>query len=91
VLTVLADAGRVPGERRAALLADVLAPVLDAEGAAGREVLAVTVDPAQVADLEALGFTEAGRTPLGAATLWLGARRPAALAGAAGRSGALLA
>jgi hypothetical protein len=35
----------------------------------------VTVDPAQVADLRALGFAEVATTPLGAASLWLGALR----------------
>jgi hypothetical protein len=75
VLVLLSDDGRSAGERRRALLADVLAPVVADQGAAGRPVLAVTVDPAQVADLTALGFTEVSRTPLGAASLWLGMRR----------------
>lgn len=79
VLILLADAGRVAGARRRALLADVLAPVLRAQGDAGRETLAVTVDPAQVTDLAALGFAERTRSPLGAASLWLGAHRPARL------------
>ncbi|HEY0216627.1 MAG TPA: hypothetical protein VGC57_09565 [Cellulomonas sp.] len=82
VLILLSDAGRtedVPGRDRRTLLADVLAPVVTAEVLAGRGVLAVTVDPAQVADLEALGFAEATRSPLGAASLWLGALRPSAV------------
>lgn len=73
VLVLLSDDGRSSGEHRRALLADVLAPVVAEQGAAGRSVLAVTVDPEQVADLAALGFDEVGRTPLGAASLWLGA------------------
>ncbi|QZN84737.1 hypothetical protein [Cellulomonas sp. C5510] len=76
VLILLADAGRVADARRRVLLADVLAPVLRAQGDEGRETLAVTVDPAQVADLAALGFAERARSPLGAASLWLGAHRP---------------
>ncbi|MFF1528419.1 hypothetical protein [Cellulomonas sp. NPDC058312] len=75
VLILLSDDGERVGERRLALLADVLAPVVEAQAAAGRDVLAVTVDPTQVADLVALGFAELGRAPLGAASLWLGARR----------------
>lgn len=77
VLILLSDDHRTAGEHRLTLLAEVLAPVVTAQGAAGRDVLAVTVDPAQVADLETLGFTELSRTPLGAASLWLGALRPA--------------
>ncbi|VTR78857.1 hypothetical protein CHMI_03643 [Cellulomonas hominis] len=77
VLILLSDDGRSAGERRLALLADVLAPVVAEQGADGRDVLAVTVDPAQVADLEALGFTELARTPLGAASLWTGVLPPA--------------
>lgn len=75
VLILLADAGSVPVDARGDLLADVLAPVIAAELGAGWDVLAVTVDPAQVADLVALGFDEVGQTPLGAASLWLGALR----------------
>lgn len=80
VLVLLSDDGRSTGERRRALLADVLAPVVAEQGAVGRPVLAVTVDPAQVADLTALGFAEVGRTPLGAASLWLGVLRGTAAA-----------
>ena len=79
VLVLLSDDARSTAERRRALLADVLAPVVEEQGAAGRPVLAVTVDPAQVADLTALGFAEVGRTPLGAASLWLGVLRGGAL------------
>lgn len=75
VLVLLADDGRADAGEREALLADLLAPVAAEQAAQGRDVLAVTVDPAQVADLRALGFTEVARTPLGAATLWLGALR----------------
>lgn len=81
VLVLLSDDSRSVGHRRRALLADVLAPVVAEQGAAGRPVLAVTVDPAQVADLTALGFAEVGRTPLGAASLWLGV-----LGGTSGRA-----
>ncbi|WP_454049378.1 hypothetical protein [Cellulomonas sp. Marseille-Q8402] len=77
VLVLLSDDGRVAGERREVLLADVLAPVVAEQAAAGRGVLAVTVDPAQVTDLAALGFGELQQTPLGAASLWLGELRPA--------------
>jgi hypothetical protein len=80
VLVLLADDGRASAAQRTALLADLLAPVAAEQGAAGRDVLAVTVDPAQVADLRALGFAEEARTPLGAASLWLGALRAGALA-----------
>ncbi|WP_158372356.1 hypothetical protein [Cellulosimicrobium cellulans] len=80
VLVLLADDGRASAAQRAALLSDLLAPVAADQGAAGRDVLAVTVDPAQVADLRALGFGEVARTPLGAASLWLGALRAGALA-----------
>jgi hypothetical protein len=79
VLVLMSDDGRSTGERRRALLADVLAPVVEEQAAAGRPVLAVTVDPAQVADLAALGFAEVHRTPLGAASLWLGVLRGDAL------------
>lgn len=82
VLVLLSDDRAAAGERRLDLLADLLAPVVDEQGAAGRDVLAVTVDPAQVADLRALGFDELGRTPLGAASLWVGVRRPGLLVGA---------
>ena len=75
VLVLLSDDGTATGERRRALLADVLAPVVAEQAVAGRPVLAVTVDPAQVADLTALGFAELDRTPLGAASLWLGVLR----------------
>lgn len=85
VLVLLADDGRAPAVERAALLGDLLAPVAAEQGAAGRDVLAVTVDPAQVADLRALGFAEVATTPLGAASLWLGALRSGA---ADGRPGA---
>lgn len=78
VLILLSDDGRSAGERRRSLLADVLAPVVAEQGAAGRGVLAVTVDPAQVEELTALGFEELERTPLGAASLWLGELRPVA-------------
>lgn len=78
VLMLLVDDGRAPAAQRAALLADLLAPVAAEQGAAGRDVLAVTVDPAQVADLRALGFAEVARTPLGAASLWLGVLRAGA-------------
>jgi hypothetical protein len=54
----------------------VLAPVVTSELLDGRSVLAVTVDPDQVADLVALGFGEVRTEPLGAASLWLGAMRP---------------
>jgi hypothetical protein len=77
VLIMLADAGRTAPEDRRTLLADVLAPVVTAELLDGRSVLAVTVDPDQVADLQALGFGEVRTAPLGAAALWLGAMRPA--------------
>lgn len=89
VLVLLADDRRATGERRLDLLGDLLAPVLDEQGGAGRDVLAVTVDPAQVADLRALGFAELGRTPLGAASLWLGVRHPGGVGGpgAPGRAG----
>ncbi|MCG7287027.1 hypothetical protein MHY85_13720 [Cellulomonas sp. ACRRI] len=80
LLVLLADDGRAPAAQRAALLTDLLAPVAAEQGAAGRDVLAVTVDPAQVADLRALGFAEVARTPLGAASLWLGALRSGAAA-----------
>lgn len=80
VLVLLADDGRASAAQRTALLADLLAPVAAEQGAAGRDVLAVTVDPAQVADLRALGFAEVARTPLGAASLWLGALRAGAAA-----------
>jgi hypothetical protein len=79
VLIMLADAGRTAPEDRRTLLADVLAPVVTAELLDGRSVLAVTVDPEQVADLRALGFGEVRSEPLGAASLWLGAMRPAAV------------
>lgn len=75
VLIMLADAGRAPAEGRGALLSDVLAPVATREAAEGRDVLAVTVDPAQVVDLEHLGFGEVASTPLGAASMWLGSLR----------------
>jgi len=84
VLVLLADDGRADAAEREALLADLLAPVAAEQAAGGRDVLAVTVDPAQVADLRALGFAEVARTPLGAASLWLGARR----SGGPGRDGA---
>lgn len=84
VLVLLSDDGRATGEERLALLADVLAPVLRAQ--ADRDVLAVTVDPAQEADLTALGFAELGRTPLGAASLWLGVLRPAGVRGGAAQA-----
>jgi hypothetical protein len=90
VLILLSDDGRSAGDRRLALLAEVLAPVVAEQGAAGRDVLAVTVDPAQVADLEALGFAELARTPLGAASLWTGVLPPAGRDGArAGRQAAI--
>lgn len=73
VLIMLSDDGQYAGAERTALLAALLAPVVAAQAEAGRDVLAVTVDPGQIADLLALGFVERGRTPLGAATLWLGA------------------
>jgi len=76
VLVLLADDGRADAGERAALLADLLAPVAAEQRAAGRDVLAATVDPGQVADLRALGFAEVASTPLGAASLWLGALRP---------------
>jgi hypothetical protein len=76
VLIMLSDAGRTEPEERTGLLADLLAPVVTAELLDGRSVLAVTVDPAQVRDLEELGFTPVGHEPLGAASLWLGAVRP---------------
>lgn len=96
VLVLLADDGRAAAGPRAALLADLLAPVAAEQGAAGRDVLAVTVDPAQVADLRALGFTEVASTPLGAASLWLGALRagadaPGAAAGGPARAQAAIA
>ncbi len=75
VLILLAD-DRV-GPDRLDLLAELLAPVITAELAAGREAFAVTVDPAQVADLTALGFRQVLTAPLGAADLWLGAVHPA--------------
>ncbi|MET0435287.1 MAG: hypothetical protein ABW025_14080 [Cellulomonas sp.] len=78
VLVLLADDGRADAAEREALLADLLAPVAAEQAAQGRDVLAVTVDPAQVADLRALGFAEVARTPLGAASLWLGALRSGA-------------
>ncbi|WP_217615555.1 hypothetical protein [Cellulomonas sp. GbtcB1] len=78
VLVLLADDGRADAGEREALLADLLAPVAVEQAAQGRDVLAVTVDPAQVADLRALGFAEVARTPLGAASLWLGALRSGA-------------
>lgn len=78
VLVLLADDGRADAAEREALLADLLAPVAAEQAAGGRDVLAVTVDPAQVADLRALGFAEVARTPLGAASLWLGALRSGA-------------
>ncbi|MBW0254879.1 hypothetical protein [Cellulomonas sp. PS-H5] len=78
VLVLLADDGRADAGEREALLADLLAPVAAEQAAQGRDVLAVTVDPAQMADLRALGFTEVARTPLGAASLWLGALRSGA-------------
>ena len=84
VLVLLADDGRAAAAERGALLAALLAPVAAEQGAAGRDVLAVTVDPAQVADLRALGFAEVARTPLGAASLWLGALRAGAAATGAG-------
>jgi hypothetical protein len=84
VLVLLADDGRADAGEREALLADLLAPVAVEQAAQGRDVLAVTVDPAQVADLRALGFAEVARTPLGAASLWLGALR----SGGARRDGA---
>ncbi|HEY0188254.1 MAG TPA: hypothetical protein VGC67_12260 [Cellulomonas sp.] len=77
VLVMLSDAGRAAPADRRPLLADLLAPVVTAELLDGRSVLAVTVDPGQVADLEALGFCAVGQQPLGAAMLWLGAIRPA--------------
>lgn len=75
VLIMLSDDGRYADAQRLALLAELLAPVVAEQTGAGRDVLAVTVDPRQVGDLLALGFVELGRTPLGAATLWLGALR----------------
>lgn len=85
VLVLLTEDGRAAGADRRALLGDLLAPVAAEQGAADRDVLAVTVDPAQVADLRALGFGEVARTPLGAATLWLGAL-PADAAGDGARA-----
>ncbi len=85
VLVLLADDGRADAGEREALLADLLAPVAAEQAAQGRDVLAVTVDLAQVADLRALGFAEVARTPLGAASLWLGALR----SGGRGRDGAV--
>lgn len=75
VLIMLADDRE--GEHRLDLLAELLAPVITAELSAGREAFAVTVDPAQVADLTALGFRPVLAAPLGAAELWLGAVHPA--------------
>ncbi len=75
VLIMLADDR--DGPDRLDLLAELLAPVITAELAAGREAFAVTVDPAQVADLTALGFRGVLTAPLGAAELWLGAVHPA--------------
>lgn len=75
VLIMLADDREGPD--RLDQLAELLAPVITAELAAHREAFAVTVDPAQVADLTALGFRPVLTAPLGAAELWLGAVHPA--------------
>ncbi len=75
VLILLSDDGRYVGAERSALLAGLLAPVVAEQADAGRDVLAVTVDPRQIGDLRELGFVEVGRAPLGAASLWLGALR----------------
>lgn len=75
VLIMLAD--NRDGPERLDVLAELLSPVITTELAAGRETFAVTVDPAQVADLTALGFRPVLTAPLGAAELWLGAVHPA--------------
>lgn len=75
VLIMLSDDREGPD--RLDLLAELLAPVVTAELAAGREAFAVTVDPDQVADLTELGFRPVLSAPLGAAELWLGAAHPA--------------
>lgn len=75
MLVMLADDREGPD--RLGLLAQLLAPVIATELAAGREAFAVTVDPGQVADLTALGFRPVLTAALGAAELWLGAVHPA--------------
>ncbi|GIG24804.1 hypothetical protein [Cellulomonas denverensis] len=75
VLIMLADDREGPD--RLGLLAQLLAPVIATELAAGREAFAVTLDPGQVTDLTALGFRPVLTAGLGAAELWLGAVHPA--------------